>query len=258
MRETGRRVWCTLGLVALLWSGVAHAQFTPAARAGLTSIDYVLLDRELTLDADIVEIGGRLQTVQIDVGLFSSSITGLAFTLGYGVADVVELWAEPVLLLDPQTELGLNLGASIRAVNTDSFDMAPSIAVPINVTGPGDTVSYMLLGLDSRIQLGSVVSLFLLHGLVEPIFAGSGNVLIQANLGVGLQPVEILGLRLETRPLALETADGDVLHYGDVVPFSFDVLVAPGPIDCFLGLAFPDLGNAGDFYVLTLGAMGRI
>lgn len=258
MRNTGRWVGCTLGLVAWLWGGAAHAQFTPVGHSGLTSIDYMLLDRELTLDADIVELGGRLQTIQIDLGgFFSTSITSFAFALGYGVADVLEIWAEPVLMIDPQAELGLALGASVRAVDTESFDMAPSFMLPINVTGDGDKVSYMVIGLDSRIRLGSVVSLFLLHGLVEPVFAGD-TVILQANLGLGLQLVEIVGLRFETRPLALETADGDVLHYGDVVPFSFDVLVTAGSVDCFLGLAFPDLGDAGDYYVLTLGAMGRI
>ena len=148
--------------------------------------------------------------------------------------------------------------ASVRAVNTESFDMAPSIIVPLNITANGDKLQHLTIGLDSRVRLGSVVSLFFLHGLVSPIFVGTDDVLLAANLGLGLQLVKIVGMRFETRPLAIETANGTVIDYGDVVPFGFDILVTAGSVDCFLGLAFPDLGNAGDLYVLTLGAMGRI
>lgn len=244
-----------VGLLVLL-SSSAHAQFAPIQRAGTTSIDYMLLDRELTLDSEVVEMSGRLQVLHLSLGGFGLNATGLALGVAYGIADVLEIWGEPVVLFDPETELGLNLGASVRAVDGEVIDMAPSVAVPLNVTAPGDTVSSMSIGLDTRIALGPVVSLFLLHGLVTPVFAAD-DVLIMANVGLGLQPSEIVGLRFETRPFAILASDGDVLHYGDVIPFGMDFLVTAESLDLFAGISFFDLENAGDIYSLTFGAMGR-
>ena len=95
-----------------------------------------------------------------------------------------------------------------------------------------------------------------MHELVT-VGLPADTVILAANLGIGLQPVEIFGIRLETRPFALETSEGETLHYGDVVPFGFDLLVTLKTIDFFFGMQFPDLENAGDLYLLTFGAMGR-
>jgi hypothetical protein len=251
------RSWGTWAFFALLCSSTtAQAQLAPAGRAGLTSIDYVFLERELTLPDGIVEIGGRLQTVQIDYGFFEGDVTGIAATVGYGAADVFEIWGEPVLILEPDAELGLNVGASVRAVNGQSFDMAPSLVVPFNITGDGDAVPYLGLGLDSRIALGSVVSLYVLHGLVTFAFSAE-TVFLSANLGLGLQPVKMFGIRIETRPFLIETSEGETLHYGDVIPLGIDLIVNVKSVDLFFAVQFPSVEDAGDFYALNVGAMGR-
>lgn len=236
----------------LFLAAAAAAQVPPSGRAGVTSIDYSLLDRELTLEGGKVEIAGRFQHVEF--GLFSGS--AIAGTIGYGIGSLLEVWGEPVVAVDPEAELGLNFGGAVRLIDGQEFDMAPSIAVKMNITGPGDTIPAMTMGLDSRIRLGSVASLFILHGLVNPSFAAD-TVIILANIGLGLHLAEIIGLRFETTPFGFETAGGETFHYGDAIPFGAELVLNVDSVDVFFSLSFPDLENAGDFYVLTLGAMGR-
>ncbi len=246
--------FCALSLLPV---SSAEAQATGTQRPGVVTLDYVMLDRELTLDEGTVEVAGRLQVLKADFGFFNETFTTFAATLGYGVSDALEIWGEPVLQLSPDAELGLNLGVALRAINGESFDMAPSFTLPMNLTGGGDTISSFSVGLDSRLELSEVVSLLVLHDLLRPTFGFQDTVFINANLGLGVDLGSFFAMRFETRVFSVETAGGNVASYGDLVPFGVDALLAIGPADLFAGLAFPDLGNAGDLFVLTLGAAGR-
>lgn len=170
---------------------------------------------------------------EVGVDATFSSIAGTSFlTAGpsfhYGIADVVEVGVRTDLLLAPDVDWGRNLpiDAHYLAVDTETFDWAPGIVLPLTfVDGAGFGV---VLDLPARYVLNDTVFFTFGQGAIPLRFSPDFALSIAGNGGVGFQVDKAIALGLDTSVLTINlapdvTATGlwDFLNLGLYGQYSF-------------------------------------
>ncbi len=253
--------------VAVFGMGVAHAQADdntsgvgPFSKANYPSDE---IDRPLTLPGGMVEVGLDIAYSKINILGTSADATAAAFTASYGLGNKIELGVGTSLGIDPDFEWGENLGVSVGylAHDTKNLDVRPGISTGLSFAEGADTFSGFSLDAFTRFKLNNAIAITAGRGLIDIRTSDPSYVDADVNVGLLVQAIPKLAITIDTQlaSLAISGDGNDTTHLGDVIPVTIRAAYTPQPkLDVGVTVSFPSVEDAGDFYIIGLGAAYRL
>lgn len=216
-----------------------------------------LITRPLTAPQQMAEITASYDRV-VFLGFDSN---GVGVSGRYGINNKLEVNVATGLRLNPNGgwNEGIAVGAGYSLLDTDGFDVAARIDVPLNFGG-GDVLNQVALSAPLRWQLAPKIALRAGDGLLS-IYPGDNTyTTLTGNIAGEYQVNEKLAVGLGTELFSFQlTGDGDFTRtVADAVPLRLYGLYAISQaIDVFARVTSLDVGEAGDFHQLSVGANVR-
>jgi len=252
--------------VAVAGMGIAHADDENNSGVGpFSKANYPsdVIDRPLTLPGGMLEVGLGLAYASLSVAGVSADATSAGVSARYGVGNKIMVGVDTSLGIDPDFEWGesLGLGVSYLAVDQKKLDVRAGVSTDLNFADGADVFSGVNIDAATRFKVNNAIALTGGSGLLSIRTSDPSQVDADINVGVLLQAIPKLAISVETQLVSLGiTGDGnETTHLGDAIPVTIQVGYTPQPkLDVILTAAFPSVEDAGDFYIIGLGALYRL
>lgn len=248
-------------LVALLVCApaVAHAIVDPISGFDTTSgIDTAMRNRGLTLSSHTAEITMRAQYIAIDE---APNQFYLRPGFGFGVTDSLELGAELLVQLEPDSAVYFAPRLVYSIVETKAVDVALTGFLLFDFDGDNDNLlPIRQFGVPVRIKLLDSLSIFTGNNAVDWRHFGDDDVInLNLNVGIGWQVDYDLALRFDTQLAAINlVGDAGSTSIGDVFPLGFGLVYAIGSrVDLTAGATYYAVDGGADSIWLDGGLLAR-
>lgn len=245
-----------LGSLALAVAGVL-ALPTLAQAAVPGGYPTQVITRPLTAPQQMAEITASYDRL-VFLGMDSN---GVGVSGRYGIDNKLEVSVATGLRLNPNGgwNEAISVGAAYSLLDTNGLDLAARLDAPLNFGG-GDVLNQVTISTPLRWQAAPKIALRAGDGLLS-IFPGDDTyTTLTGNVAGEYQVNDKLALGLGTELFQLQlTGDGDYTRtVADALPLRIYGLYAVSQaIDVFARVTSMDVGEAGNFHQLSVGANVR-
>lgn len=249
-------------------SGMTEATPPPAVGAGqmigpFTKETYPqeLIFRPLTLPAGMIEVRPSLSFFKIV--LVDDTFILLNAGVAYGVTDKIEVGLNTGLLLSPDVDWSESIGlyGAFSAIDGDKLDLAPSLSTSLDFADGADVFSGVSIGAGLRYLLSDKLFVRAGQNLLDIIVAPDAGARLNINAGIGFQATPQLAVVADLNMISLKLfgdAVGDSTFFDPFGVTLTGLFAVSNKLDAYAQISLPSIADAGDIYLVTLGANFRL